>query len=277
MKKVLILGSKGQIGSGIEVYLRERNFEVAGFDLKESELEDLRIHNSELLKESIAKADFVLFFAFDVGGSKYLESNQNNYEFIDNNLRIMVNTFSELKSSQKNFIFASSQMAGMTHSTYGVLKLLGERMATAIGGRTMRFWNVYGVETEIDRAHVITDFINQAAVSGKIKMLTNGEESRDFLHVEDCGRAVETIIDNYDSIDIPRIVDIAFFKYTSIIELAKFIANKFNASIEVPTNADKVQQGISFDPNKEILNFWQPKISLEEGIQRVAKELGYEK
>ena len=138
---MLILGSKGQIGSGIEVYLRERNFEVTGFDLQESELEDLRIHNSELLKESIAKTDFVLFFAFDVGGSKYLESNQNNYEFIDNNLRIMVNTFSELESSQKKFIFASSQMAGMTHSTYGVLKLLGEKMATAIGGRTMRFWN----------------------------------------------------------------------------------------------------------------------------------------
>jgi nucleoside-diphosphate-sugar epimerase len=276
LKNVLILGSEGQIGKGLAKYLSEKNFAVEGIDIKNNIFEDLRINENSVIKEAIAKAEMVIFLAFDVGGSKYLESHQNSYAFIQNNLQIMVNTFKELQLMQKNFIFASSQMAGMSHSTYGVLKLIGEKLTTALGGRALRFWNVYGLEVEIEKSHVITDFINQAANLGKITMLTNGIEKRDFLHVEDCSRAIETIMNDYDSSTLPRLLDVASFKYTSILDLANLIAAKFKAKVEVNELIDNVQQGHSFDPSPEILKFWQPRISLDEGIMQVTRDLGFE-
>jgi nucleoside-diphosphate-sugar epimerase len=91
--KICILGSSGQIGSDLSDYLTVCGHTVTTFDIKKSYDEDLRSHNSEKLTKVISESDFCFFLAFDVGGSKYLNLNQNSYAFIDNNLRIMSNVF----------------------------------------------------------------------------------------------------------------------------------------------------------------------------------------
>jgi hypothetical protein len=46
-----------------------------------------------------------------------------------NNMRIMSNTFDAISNNQVTpFIFASSQMAEMSYSSYGMLKALGEKI-----------------------------------------------------------------------------------------------------------------------------------------------------
>ena len=110
-----------------------------------------------------------------------------------NNLQLMTNTFSCIERHSKPFLFASSQMADMKHSTYGGLKFIGERLTISMGGTITRFWNVYGPERDLQKAHVITDFALKAQQEGKIEMLTNGEETRQFLHAEDCSRALYMI------------------------------------------------------------------------------------
>jgi hypothetical protein len=62
-------------------------------------------------------------------------------------MRIMSNTFDTIKKFDKPFIFASSQMAEMGYSSYGMLKALGEKI-TDLGGLVVKFWNVYGYETD---------------------------------------------------------------------------------------------------------------------------------
>ena len=92
----------------------------------------------------------------------------------------MGNVFKLLKKHKKKFIFASSQMSNMDFSPYGTLKRLGEDVTKSLNGVYVKFWNVYGIEKDIEKSHVITDFILMALKKKKIKMLTNGNESRSF-------------------------------------------------------------------------------------------------
>ena len=55
-------------------------------------------------------------------------------------------------------------------------------------------------ETDENKFHVITDFISMAHRSKNIKMLTNGEEVRDFLYVRDCSKALNSILINYNKL-----------------------------------------------------------------------------
>jgi nucleoside-diphosphate-sugar epimerase len=126
----LVLGSAGQIGSHLVEYLKTQGEKVYEIDILNNEWEDLRIQNNMVLDEYLLEADIVYecdivyFLAFDVGGAKYLEQYQDTSEFIMNNMRIMSNTFDAIQQSGTPFIFASSQMAEMSYSSYGMLKAL---------------------------------------------------------------------------------------------------------------------------------------------------------
>ena len=100
--------------------------------------------------KNIKKSDFVFFLAFDVGGSRYLKKYQRTYDFLINNLLIMSNVFRLLKKYNKKFIFASSQMSNMDFSPYGTLKRLGEDVTKSLNCLYVKFWNVYGIEKEIE-------------------------------------------------------------------------------------------------------------------------------
>ena len=74
----------------------------------------------------------------------------------------MKNTFELLYKEKKRFIFATSQMSNMIYSSYGVLKRIGEDITKSLGGISVRFWNVYGIENDMEKSHVVTDFIIKA-------------------------------------------------------------------------------------------------------------------
>ena len=52
----------------------------------------------------------------------------------------------------------------------------------SLGGKICHFWNVYGIEKDHDKAHVITDFIRKGFETGVIDMMTDGTEEREFLY-----------------------------------------------------------------------------------------------
>lgn len=267
--RVLVLGSSGQIGSALVRYLRGVGHTVVPFDIELDSRHDLRIDANAELYALRDKVDYVVFLAFDVGGSKYLSTAQLEYGFIQNNLAIMRTVFDFLSVSKIPFIFASSQMAGMVHSSYGNLKAVGEKATTALGGRYIRFWNVYGIEEDPLKSHVITDFIRQAITNKRIQMLTDGSEIRDFLHVTDACSAIEKVMGINDS----KGFDVASFEYRSILNVAELIAELSGVEIFQGSATDVVQSGYRFDPTDDILRIWQPKISLEEGISSIFQEI----
>ena len=269
IKSVLILGSAGQIGGHLSNFLRNRNYEVLEYDIAANPNEDLRLTPSEQFENLVKKADFVFFLAFDAGGSHYLATYQDTYDFINNNLRILVNTTSTLKKFQKPFLFASSQMSNMSQSTYGLLKAIGERQTKSVGGKIVKFWNVYGYEKDVAKFHVISDFIKMASEEGKIRMKTQGLETRDFLYADDCCEGLETIMLKYYSIPESEELHLANFEWNSILEVANIVGANFGAEVIPGESGDIVQLDIKNNPNRYLLNLWKPKTNLKDGIRKV--------
>ena len=158
-----------------------------------------RIPNS-YLRNAIMTSDFVFFLAFDVGGSHYLKKYQHTFKFINNNTRLMANVFGHLEFYKVPFVFASSQMSNMSYSPYGVMKRVGELYTKSLNGVIVKFWNVFGIEKDMEKAHVITDFIAKGFETGVIDMMTDGTEQREFLYAEDCCEALEQVMLEYSAV-----------------------------------------------------------------------------
>lgn len=272
--KYLVLGSAGQLGLALCQYLREQGETVLTYDLADNENQDLRIANHPVLDQLIRDCDFVFFLAWDVGGSVYLARYQDTFEFIQNNLKITTNTFEILHRHNKPFIFASSQMANMSYSSYGLTKSIAEKVTSVLGGVTVKFWNVYGVEHDPEKTHAITDFINKAKNTGVIDMLTDGTEARQMLHATDCSECLYTLSRMYDELPRDQEYHITSFKWTTMLDIANMIAGHFPGTVVVPAKAkDMVQKDKRNEADTGILKFWQPRISLEDGIKNIIDEM----
>jgi nucleoside-diphosphate-sugar epimerase len=277
--KITILGSSGQIGSYLSQYLRSKEHVVIDFDKVETPNHDMTVIPNQYLENAIETADFVFFLAFDVGGSRYLKKYQHTFQFIDNNARLMANAFGLLQKYNKRFIFASSQMSNMSYSPYGVLKNVGELYTKSLNGLIVKFWNVYGIENDHEKAHVITDFIRKGFETSVIDMLTDGQEEREFLYAEDCCEALETIMENYSSFTPEDNLHITSFRSTKILDIANIIIGQFNLigkydiKLQPSEEKDSVQMDKKNKPDTYLTKWWTPKTTIEQGILKVFKDM----
>jgi len=277
-KRVLILGSSGQIGAHLTEYLKAKDYDVREFDAVNGEHQDMtEIPNIELHR-NIMVADFIFFLAFDVGGSHYLKKYQHTFNFINNNTRVMANAFTLIEKYNKPFVFASSQMSNMSYSPYGVMKRVGELYTKSLGGLIVKFWNVYGIERDMEKAHVITDFIRKGFETGTIDMMTDGTEEREFLYAEDCCEALETLMEQYSDFTSDDELHITSGVSTSILEIAQQIQLYFGGiskEVEiVPSSSkDEVQKDARNIPDTYIRKWWKPKTNITLGIGKVFEEM----
>ena len=279
--KITILGSSGQIGSYLTEYLRKKDYEVFEFDIVNGEHQDMTHIPNSYLRNAIMNCDFVFFLSFDVGGSHYLKKYQHTFKFINNNARMMVNVFGLIEQYEKPFVFASSQMSSMSYSPYGVLKRVGELYTKSLQGLIVKFWNVYGIERDMEKAHVITDFIHKGFKTGKIDMMTDGKEQREFLYAEDCCEAMETILQNYDSFSSDDELHITTGASTSILEIAQHIQvlfKKINLEIDIVPNKskDEVQKDARNVSDPYIRKWWTPKTNIVDGLSKVFDQIKLE-
>ena len=277
-KRVLILGSSGQIGAHLTEYLKAKDYDVREFDAVNGEHQDMtEIPNIELHR-NIMVADFIFFLAFDVGGSHYLKKYQHTFNFINNNTRVMANAFTLIEKYNKPFVFASSQMSNMSYSPYGVMKRVGELYTKSLGGLIVKFWNVYGIERDMEKAHVITDFIRKGFETGTIDMMTDGTEEREFLYAEDCCEALETLMEQYSDFTSDDELHITSGVSTSILGIARTIQSLFKeigkeVDIVPSSSKDEVQKDARNVPDPYIRKWWEPKTSVSDGVRKVFEEM----
>ena len=276
--KVTILGSSGQIGAYLTEYLRKKGHEVTEFDKNNDEKQDMTVIPNLRLHGAIMNSDFVFFLAFDVGGSHYLKKYQHTFGFLDNNARMMVNAFEYIQKYKKPFVFASSQMSNMSYSPYGVMKRVGELYTKSLNGLIVKFWNVYGIENDMEKAHVITDFIVKGFETGNIDMMTDGTEEREFLYAEDCCEALETVMQEYTAFTSSDELHITSGISTSILEIARNIQSLFKeigkeVDVSPSPSKDEVQKDARNVPDPYIRKWWEPKTSITDGIKKVFTEM----
>lgn len=179
LKKALILGGHGFIGSWMCQKLRENNFYVVAVDVQlpqfgrapasEYHLFDLR--NPVDFYDSLPwrDTDWVLNFAADMGGAEYIFSGNNDAEIMRSNVMINVNTLEACRRhGVKNVFFTSSacvypslskvsfpehaackeSFAGTPDSCYGIEKLFSESAYNAYARN-------FGMNCKVARMHNI--------------------------------------------------------------------------------------------------------------------------
>lgn len=275
MSKHLVLGSRGQVGQYVVAELKERGQEVVEWDIKIDHRHDLSSQerlDDGMFSDQMARVDFVHFLAYEVGGSVYLANNQNSFEFIDTNMRVMHNVFKVLRETNKPFYFASSQMSNMFQSVYGRLKAVGEAYTDSLpNGLNLHFWNVYGYENDPAKTHVITDFIRQGLRDGKILCRTNGDEERDFLYGPDAAKFLCDISMDFSTFKnrefmVHRPHHIAYGEYTSIRKVALEVAHQLgDIPVYFSLDTDKVQDKMNY-PSRD---FRHIRHTLQEGIKEM--------
>ncbi len=260
MKNNLVIGSEGFIGKVFCEYLEKMGENVTRFDIKRGAHEDARVAMIDF--DSI---DYVYFLAWDVGGSKYLYKEDAQLTQLEWNLKLLTNVMSQLEKSKKPFLFISSQLAEEYDTVYGVLKRFGEVWTRILGGVFVRQWNVYGpIENEGIRSHVVSDFIHQALTNKEIRMLTTGEEKRQFIHHDDVCEAWYKALHN----DCKGAHDVTSFEWVKVIDLANIIGKITGAKV-IP--GEKIGN-TPLTPIVGKIPDWFPKVKLEDGLQRMVTD-----
>ena len=158
------------------------------------------------------------------------------------------------------------------------MKRVGELYTKSLNGLIVKFWNVYGIEKDMEKAHVITDFIVKGFETGTIDMMTDGTEQREFLYAEDCCEALETVMHQYNDFTSDSDIHITSFTNTTILEIGKIIRGLFKANGKKVTLSpaqakDEVQKDARNEANPYIRKWWKAKTSIEDGIEKVFEEM----
>lgn len=260
----LVIGSEGFIGKPFCKFLEKKNEKVVYFDIKQNKKEDARF-----FKFDFKYIDKVYFLAWDVGGSKYLYESKLQVSQLKWNLALMINIFNQLEDQRKtDFLFVSSQLTEEADTVYGATKRLGEVWTHLLKGICVRVWNAYGVMEEQDiKSHVISDFIYQALQTGKITMMTNGQEWRQFTHINDLCNAFHMSLNTKN---LRRTVyDASSYEWVRIIDIAKIISDLTGAKL-IPGKT-KGHDPLPAD-NMGRISGWLPSVELKDGIRVMVDE-----
>ena len=248
--KNLVIGSSGFVGRYLCQYLKNLGEDVIEYDIVRNELEDCRYY-----KLPLEDIDRVYLLGWKVGGANYLYNPKTQKEQLDWNIKILTNTMDQLTNIP--FMFVSTQLAEDCDTVYGVLKRLGEVWTKLNGGRVIRLWNVYGAyEPRTIKSHVVADFIHQALSTNQIKMMTDGNEKRQFIHVDDVCNSFHTSFNHYG------IYDASSLQWNSIYEIAQLISEFTGCEI---IRGNKSGTSVLIE-NKPIL--CKANISLRDGIKK---------
>ena len=156
--------------------------------------------------------------------------------------------------------------------TYGWAKLTGEMLAgyaekEGLRVHVFRPFSGYGEDQSLD--YPFPSFIKRGVEKADPFIIWGtGNQTRDFIHMEDVVAATLEAVRQ----DIQGPVNLGLGRPTSFNELAEMVAKEcdYSPSFERKIGAPEGVQYRVCNPSK-MLSFYQPKITLEEGISRAVK------
>lgn len=217
MKKILVTGANGFIGRNCMQYFHERGYEVHGIDRSASNLWGMTIQEVDLLKDDLGKylntiaPDVIIHCAgcADVGKSildPYGDFNGNTVA-----LHKMLFSMKECGLKTTRFIYLSSAAVyGQPESLpiseesnlkplspYALHKRMGEDICKyfvenyLFDIKVVRIFSAYGPGL---CKQIFWDMNRKVETTGKLDMWGTGEESRDYIYIDDIMQAFFLLI-----------------------------------------------------------------------------------
>jgi len=133
--------------------------------------------------------------------------------------------------------------------------------------RIARIFNTFGPKMRLDDGRAVPNFIDQALNNKPITVYGDGMQTRSFIYIKD---EIDGIIKLMNS-EYQLPINIGNTQELTILEFAKKIKKMCNSKSEITFHPlpkdDPKQRRPDITKAKKILN-WEPKISLEEGLEK---------
>ena len=257
--RILITGGAGFIGSHIAEYYQDKA-EVRVLDnLRTGSMENLAgikvefirgdVRDRVKLAKAMKNVDYVFHLAAMIGVP---ESMERPLDCVDINVNGTLMVLEEAaRAGVKKLIYASSaavygntsdvirreDMCSDPDSVYAVTKLDGEHYCKIFSesGKlktvSLRYFNVFGPRQDPESAYAAAPavFCNRAIHGKKITIFGDGEQSRDFVYVDDVVRVNAFFMEN----DLEGVYNVAAGRTVSINELVSRILFMTDSQSEV--------------------------------------------
>lgn len=297
IKKILITGSSGTIGTRLFEKLLEKGLTVSGFDKKPNKwhekLNKLTIVGDLLKKQDIEKLpkDFDLII--------HLAANARVYDLVinpdlarDN----IITTYNILEFARKNninkIIFSSSRETygnrkvikssekdvdiNFCESPYAASKIADEVLVYSyskcynMNYIVLRFSNVYGMYDQSDR---FVPLVIRKMRENKTIEIFGQDKTLDFTYIDDCIDGIIKCIVNFNKIK-NNAINIAFGKGEKLIAVADLIKKELKSKSKIEIRDNRTGEVVKYIADiakaKKLLNY-KPKFKVENGIKFAVK------
>ncbi len=294
MKKALVTGGAGFIGSDLTNTLLEKGYQVTVLDdLSAGKKENINskvdfyeadIRDIDAVEEVIEGVDLV-FHAAALPRVQY--SIENPIETNEVNVTGTLNLLglSAKHKVEKFIFFSSSAIYGDSEgkpmqeedepdpqSPYALHKLIGEQycqLYSKIYGLPtvcLRYFNVYGKNQDPEGAYalVIAKFLAKREKGEKLTITGDGEQTRDFIHVRDVV-AANLLAAESEGLGGGEVLNIGSGESVSVNRVAELIGGEVEY---IPPRLEPKHTLSDNKKAKKLLN-WEPTISIEEGIEEL--------
>jgi UDP-glucose 4-epimerase len=289
--KILIIGSKGFIGSHCVDYFQSKGFEVFQGDVNESK-------ESNFYKIERQNSDFSLPFKehqFDVcinaAGSAHVgfsfENPSRDFELNVVNVQKILVAIRDLNSNCKFINFSSAAVYGNPQflpitenssckplSPYGFHKLQSELLLTeyhkffGLNTCSLRIFSAYGPRL---KKQLFWDLYQKTLQDEVISLYGTGSETRDFIYIDDLMQIMDLVIQH--SPFQGSIYNVASHVETTITEAARVFLDEFSSEKRLVFNGE-VKVG---DPNNWLADMenlkkygFEPQFNLSLGLKKYA-------
>lgn len=292
VKKYLVTGGAGFIGSHIVDALVSLGHEVVVIDNESSQVHDQFYYNSKAkyykynitdyrrTKRLYKNVDCVFHCAAQ---SRIMTAFNNPVEAIDSNV---VGTTTVLQCSKENnvrrVVYSSTSSAyGLINpvpstedmrpdclNPYSVSKIAGEEIckiySSLYGLSTVvfRYFNVYGPREPIKGpyAPLIGLFLRQQRANEPLTIVPDGHQRRDFIHVDDIVNA--NLMACFNEVLYHTLLNVGTGKSYSVKEIArmisintKFIDERPGEARETLADISKIKRELQWEPKKDLKEY----------------------
>jgi len=252
--RILLTGARGFVGSHLGNELTRRGHDVIGVDDMSSPSTNevvFPVHEMKvgaLTPEMLEGVDAIFHLAAKVNVDESILKPQL---YFDENVSETIHLLELARTyaPRAKFIYASTSEVYGTGRTdkmaedhpleaaspYAVSKMAADRLVGIYGDMhgmdvtVVRNFNTFG-EHQRDGLYggVIPKFVSQALKGEPITVFGDGTQSRDYMHVSQAITGYTMILEH----DMPRLYNCGLGETFPIIEIAQFIAKKFDVPIE---------------------------------------------
>jgi GDP-L-fucose synthase len=295
-RSVYVAGHGGLVGSAVV-----RNLQKNGYsNILVRSHRELDLRNLEEVRKffSETRPEAVVIAAAKVGGIQ--ANSAYPVEFLLENLQIQNNVVAtSFEFGVKKLLFLGSsciypKLAAQpiredslltgplepSNEPYAIAKIAGIKLCQAYarqyGAKYISAMptNIYGPgdNFDLEKSHVLPALIrkvHEAKVKKRSEVMIwgTGTPLREFLHADDLADALRFLLENYDS---PEIVNVGYGEDVTIHDLVQIIARVVGLEIKIEfdlSKPDGTPRKLLDSSRLQALG-WQPRISLQEGIQQ---------